>query len=188
MLYALNSARDDAPCCIAIANGRHGIASIYGGAVSDCTAEHNAGDGMWSIAAVTFVQCRASSNAGDGIEAGDGSTVSQCAVRENGEDGLRLGGRACATGNHAVDQRNGAGIHAVGPQTRIEGNTVTANAVGVRVQATGCIIVRNSCAASTSKAFDIAPGNAYGPIVNVAGAGDLGLVGGAEHPNANFVY
>jgi len=175
--------------CIAEANGRHGIAVIYGAAITDSTAEHNGGDGMWSIAAVTFAGCRSSFNAADGFEAGDGSTLTRCVARENGEDGLRLGNRVSASECHAVDQRNGAGIRAVGGSSRIEGNTLVANSIGVRVEGTGCLIVRNSSTSSTSKTeFDIGPGNAHGPIVNVAGIGNLGVVGGAEHPRANLVY
>lgn len=174
--------------CIAIGNGLNGVAAIYGGAISQSTAEHNGADGMWSIAATTFVECRATLNQGDGIEAGEGSTVRHCIARENGQDGLRLAARVEATGNHAEKHHAGAGIRAAGGWVRIDGNTLAANAIGVRVEGTGCLVVRNGASASTTQAFDIAPGNAYGPIVDVAGVGDLSQVPGSGHPLANLVY
>lgn len=174
--------------CVTVGNGLNGIAAIYGGSISQSTAEHNGADGMWSIAATTFIDCRVTLNQGDGIEAGEGSTVTGCVARENGQDGLRIGARVVATANHAEKHAGGAGIRAAGGWARIDGNTLVANAVGVRVEGAGCLVVRNSAAASTKQPFDIAPGNAYGPIVNVAGVGDLSQVAGSGHPLANLAY
>ena len=43
-------------------------------------------------------------------------------------------------------------------------------------------------AAGNAPNFSIAAGNTYGPIVNAAGAGDISLVTGSNHPMANVSY
>ncbi len=176
--------------CIGVGNGRHGIAVIYGGAMTGCTMDNNQGDGFWSLpnTPATWVECRATGNAGDGIDAGDGSSVSRCVVQLNGEDGVRVRDRVSVTGCHCVGQVQGAGIRVTGTASRIDGNTVLGNAIGVSAEGKGSLLVRNSASASGTTAFDIAPGNAFGPIVNVVGSGDLGGVAGTGHPLANLVY
>ncbi|HYE02877.1 MAG TPA: hypothetical protein VD963_06545 [Phycisphaerales bacterium] len=53
--------------------------------------------------------------------------------------------------------------------------------------ATRCHISSNRCRnASTTSAFSIAPGNSYGPLVTVAGAGDISALPNSSHPEANF--
>ncbi|HVZ94688.1 MAG TPA: right-handed parallel beta-helix repeat-containing protein [Phycisphaerales bacterium] len=174
--------------CTSVNNGLHGIASIYGASISSCTAEHNAANGLWSLGPVAFLNCRCSSNGENGIEAGDNSSVTNCAVRDNLRDGLHLGARVSATGNHATGHAKGAGIRVVGSASRIDGNAVMGNMVGVRVTAEGCFIVRNTAAASATQAFDIAPGNTFGPVISAVGVGDLGAVTGTNHPLANVIY
>jgi len=55
-----------------------------------------------------------------------------------------------------------------------------------------CLGSRNlflaNCATDNGTAFDIGPGNSFGPIVDVVGAGDISAVPGTDHPGANFVY
>lgn len=176
--------------CIGVGNGRHGIAVIYGAAMTACTMDNNSGDGFWSLpnTPATWVECRATGNVGDGIDAGDGSSVTRCVLHGNGENGVRVRDRVNVSACQSVGQVNGAGVLATGTASRIDGNTLTGNRVGVRVDSKGCLVVRNSVAASEAAAYDIAPGNAFGPIVEVMGAGDVGAVAGSGHPLANLVY
>jgi hypothetical protein len=71
----------------------------------------------------------------------------------------------------------------------IERNTLRAfgTAAGLLVTGTGNLITNNSVAGG-SPPYSIGAGNSYGPVVSVAGAGDLGSIPAASHPYANFVY
>jgi hypothetical protein len=49
-------------------------------------------------------------------------------------------------------------------------------------------LVLSNCATECGVAFEMGQGSAYGPIVNVAGAGDLSLSPNTFHPGANYVF
>jgi hypothetical protein len=70
----------------------------------------------------------------------------------------------------------------------IEANLVQACGTGIRVEAAQACFLTGNRAKNCGVAFDIAPGNSHGPIVNVAGVGDISAVPNANHPWANFVY
>jgi parallel beta-helix repeat protein len=173
--------------CTAVSNGRHGIGVIYGALITGCLAERNAGTGFWSIAPITLTGCQSTLNTVDGAEAGEGSAVSACVFTGNGRDGVRVGGSGGVRDCQASGQVKGAGIRVVGAGTRVEGNALAGNSTGVRVESKGCVIVGNRAWGSLSQAFEIASGNAFGTIVNAAGAGDLGAVPGAG-ALANIAY
>ena len=70
-------------------------------------------------------------------------------------------GNTCSNNGLGGD---GAGIHAISFDNRIEGNNCTTADRGIDVDGGGNIIIRNTCASNTIN-WVIAAGNAYGPIV-----------------------
>lgn len=79
-----------------------------------------------------------------------------------------------------------------GQANRIEGNTVTGNVLGIGVDVSGNLIIRNS-ASLNSVNYNIAANNKVGVIVNAPNsAGISGSVGGAgvgsTDPWANFSF
>lgn len=80
-----------------------------------------------------------------------------------------------------------AGINCFGARVTIRRNVALATPTGVRVSGGGNAVSGNEVSGATT-AYDIAPGNSHGPIVNVAGVGDISSVAGANHPWANFIY
>ncbi|TWT46034.1 hypothetical protein RAS1_24790 [Phycisphaerae bacterium RAS1] len=165
--------------CHAIANGRYGVASIYGGTVVDTFAQQNAGHGIWTLSPMQIRECTATGNGTDGIFASDGATISGCTLRGNGENGLRAAAGSMVRGNHCFQHVAGAGILIVGDGGRIEENHVVGGAAGLRVVAGGNLLLRNSVS-GVDTAYEIAAGNGLGPIV---AGGDVEL---SESPNANF--
>jgi parallel beta-helix repeat protein len=110
-----------------------------------------------------------SENTVDGIYASSGNRII-----ENDCGGNGFGG-------------DGAGIHTVSLRNVIEGNTVLSNDRGIDVDSTRSFIARNTAGMNTTD-YAIAGNNAYGPIVNIAGAGDISSDPNAAHPWANFEY
>jgi parallel beta-helix repeat protein len=86
-----------------------------------------------------------------------------------------------------------ANIHALGGDSRIEGNNCTGADRGIDVDFAGCIIIKNTCSGNTTN-WDIVAGNALAPIVSagtnavpVSGNTYAGTLGSTD-PNANFTY
>jgi hypothetical protein len=46
----------------------------------------------------------------------------------------------------------------------------------------------SNCTAECPLAFKIGPSNSHGPIVDLAGVGDISVVAGSSHPGANCIY
>ena len=65
----------------------------------------------------------------------------------------------------------------------------TVNGVVIDEKAPGCFVVRNCVRGmSGTVAYTIPAGSSYGPIVAVAGVGDISQVAASTHPWANFSY
>jgi len=154
--------------CTALDNGEHGIL-VIGGTVSGCTADGNAEAGIYGSVGVTVSDSTASFNGVDGIRC-----EISCLIRDN----------TCF--NNGGDQ-SGAGIHVLQSRNRVEDNLVVDNFAGVDVDSGGNIIARNSARGNNAN-FVISGGNAFGPIVNVAGVGNMGPVGGSGHSQANYEF
>jgi len=58
---------------------------------------------------------------------------------------------------------------------------------GVQVTGTNNLIVGNRVSGATAP-YNIAAGNAYGPIVDVSAAGDVSAIANADHPLANLAF
>lgn len=157
--------------CESSQNGSRGIAGVYtGNVVKECISHNNAGAGIDVFRASRVEGCSCLNNAGDGIV-----TRGDCLVSENLCDANGYFG-------------NGSGIHVLAEGgTRIQRNNVTNNDKGIMVDSTANLIVGNSASGNETN-YEIADGNSYGPIVNVAGMGDISADAAASHPWANMDF
>ena len=114
----------------------------------------------------------------------DNARFEALTISDNVRNGIELGSNSVVRGL-SITGNGEAGIHVVGDGNRIEANHLTTNAIGIDVDGEDNLIVRNSARANTVD-YDIGAGNAYGPIVNVGGIGDITVVPNADHPWANF--
>ena len=109
----------------------------------------------------------------------------------NKGDGIQIVSDSRVVGNNCDSNGFGggdaAGIHSTGADNRIEGNNVTDNTRGIDVDSTGSLIIKNSASGNGSN-YEIAASNAVGPLVTVAGVGDISGTPNANHPWANFGY
>jgi hypothetical protein len=89
---------------------------------------------------------------------------------------------------------DGAGIHALAGDNRIEANNVVENDRGIDVDLPGNLILRNSAAFNTTN-YDIAANNVFGAIVDRTAPVSPAVTGnsavssaGTTDPWANFAY
>ena len=202
--------------CFADENGDEGIhANGYGGTMTSCFSTSNAGAGIYVEGSWTIMHCSASVNGSTGIQALWGTTISGCTAVSNAGSGIS-GGRIvsnCSSENNQVagivvsagglvrdntcSSNDGAGIWigcCVG-DARVEGNNVYQNGIGIDVDYTGNVIVRNTASANTTNNYNIVAGNRYGPIINITGSSTAAVVGNSAvstmsttDPWANFAY
>ncbi len=191
----------------ASSNGGTGFMAQWGSLFENCTAEGNA-KGFDAGNASTVTACAAISNVSDGFHAHTGSTVTACSARfnqdgfaldsgatisgcsasQNNRDGIRLGVGCSALDNTCADnnrdpQALGAGIRAVGERNRIEGNNVTGNNYGIRTEAPGSFIARNTARGhALFQDFSLDFGCTFGPIISATGPIT------SDNPWANFAY
>ena len=147
-----------------------GPAAILAGngcVIKDCAVASNGLDGIAAQIGSTVKDCSVMGNARHGIYVLDGSTVVGCTLRGNGGDGIQVTG-GCRVQDNTCDQNgtltNAAGIHGTQTSSRIEGNNTTYNnSAGIRLDAGGNVVVRNSSRGSASN-YALAAGNDVGPI------------------------
>jgi len=108
-------------------------------------ATDNGASGILGAYGGKITDCMALSNTGNGIEIVQDCFVADCTCRGNGADGA------------------GAGIYSYGYGNRIDGNNVTDNELGIDMDYSGNIIVRNT-ATGNGTDYDIAAGNDTGTI------------------------
>ncbi len=90
--------------------------------------------------------------------------------------------------NNKVHENDGDGIRISSTDCLVEGNSITDNdRFGLAVTSSGSLIINNKAAGNLTN-YDIINTSAFGPIVDVTGAGDISTVTNADHPLANFVY
>ncbi len=141
------------------------------------------------------------SSTGIGIKTGGSCTIERCTVEGNKGDGIRVTNSCVVLDNHSDSNGanvpspgDGAGIHTVSSNNRIEGNTVTFNDRGIDVDTISSLIVRNRASGNTTD-YDIAASNRYGPIINIIAAGTAAVSGSSAastltstDPLANYSY
>jgi hypothetical protein len=183
-----------------------GIAAGSMGVVRACEARDCSFIGVSAGPRSQVAGCRASGGA-TGIKTGSGSVIARCTATGATGIGLELADGdqqlhwssavQCATGiavdggNHvrfaSVGGCTANGFHVRGTRNLVSDCQAVGNGKGFLVAAAANLLVRNAASGNTQN-YSIVAGNTYGPLVNAAGAGDLGTVTGGNHPWANFSY
>lgn len=191
--------------CSTEGNNGIGIRAGNGAVVLACSSHGENNDGINVGDGATVSDCSVTNSENAGISAGDGALVAGCSVRlnwfgislgnhskvvnstssSNSTTGVGIGNSSVASGN-VIDGNDGGLV--AGSGGRIEGNSLTNNVTGLDVSGTGNLIIKNSASGNSTADFSIVAGNSVGPIVNVAGAGDISGTPNSDHPWANFVY
>jgi parallel beta-helix repeat protein len=189
--------------CIVTSNTGYGIRTA-GGSVRGCMTEANGGGGIYLSDRGVVAQCTAKGNTGVGITGGQSVAIIDCSSGANTTHGIQVfddclvRGNTCDSNGSAVT--NGAGIY-ISNQTipigtnsdnRIEGNNVSDNDVGIGIDDSGNIVVRNTASGNATN-WVIAALNKVAPIVlapdSVAISGDTGGAGvGTTNPWSNLTY
>ena len=177
-----------------------GIFAASGSSVTKCSVFANAGFGSIAFGifggdGVTISQCTAFSNAffstsSIGISGSSGAVIRDCTVSgnvaQNNWNGIFALDGSTITGCSAHGNRTDGGTSSaisIGGGSRVEGNDT-----GIFLQNTHNLVIANRASSNITTNYNIALGNAYGPIVNVRGSNDVAAVTGAEHPLANLEY
>lgn len=187
-----------AESCASFANGGNGFGAGPGATIRDCMARENTGAGIDSSGFATISHCTCYLNTWRGISVGLSCLVESCTASANGSDGIGASGNCTVISNvcegNGRTTTNGAGVRATGSRTRVEGNNCTAQDLGIAVDVSGCVIVRNTCAGNTTN-WSIVANNVYGPIIDRTAPGSAAVNGnsaadalGSTHANANFSY
>ncbi len=134
--------------CSASGNKVIGISANQGSTLTGCAASYNASNGINVAIGSTLTDCSAFYNAGDGFYTADGCTIIRCSAAYNAGDGIQISSRCrvenCTAIANGRGAGTGAGIHAPKTDSRIDGNDVKGNDLGLYVEGTGNLIVRNS--------------------------------------------
>ena len=185
--------------CVA-RNNATGILTFISCTVRDCTATLNGVNGFQLFGDCQIFGCTAPYNGTNGIDAGNACSVMQCVVTTNGSNGIavlgdcRVVGNTCDQNGFGAGVVDGAGILATSSDNRIEANNCTDNLRGLDVNASGNIILRNTCSGNTTD-WDIVAQNVFGPIIDRRTPASAAVVGfsaasslGTTDANANFSY
>jgi parallel beta-helix repeat protein len=122
--------------------------------------------GIYGVEVSVLSACTANDNHTGGISTGCGNTISDCAASYNGGDGVKVSTSSLV--ENSICHNNGyngdgAGIHVLAWDNRIDGNNVISNDRGIEVDYSGNFIVRNS-ASRNSTNYVIHSGNDVGTI------------------------
>lgn len=176
--------------CVVSSSDGVGIATSFNSSVLECVSNSNSGDGITVGLRCVVTDCAASFNGGDGMEAGSGTLISRCQAGSNTGNGFKVTYNCYVVGNdcavNGMGDGDGAGIYVTGTHNRIEANNAVSNDRGIDVDGNYNIIIKNT--ARGTSPYDIAANNSYGPIVTVAGFGDMSSIANSNHPWANFSF
>ncbi|MBL8885542.1 MAG: right-handed parallel beta-helix repeat-containing protein [Phycisphaerales bacterium] len=171
--------------CIAVGNGHFGFVSQENASYFGCAARQNGFGGFDAAFGSCVESCVAENNSFEGIRAAFESRIANCEFSFNGTAGINVSSNCLV--EHNMCTGNQTGIRVEGSAVRVDSNNCVGGGTGILATSGGNLFLRNSSRAAPT-AFNFASGNAYGPIVNVAGVGDIGGVTNANHPWANFIY
>ena len=186
--------------CTAHGNGNDGIKTDQDCTVIGATSNENSGDGVEVGMHSNVSGTTASENVLFGIRADRGSQVAHCTASRNSMGiavtlgctvesnttsfnsliGIRAE-KQCLLLSNLCDQNSTGVFVSSGPGTRVEGNNLSNNQIGLNITAGGNLAIRNSSWADVM-AFSIDPLSSFGPIIDLAGGG----VVTTENPWANF--
>ena len=155
----------------------------FGSSVIHCTARENSS----SAASAT-------ATTGMGFDLAGNALIQDCVASSNKGDGIRVSGACSVVGNHSGNNGSngdGAGIHVINGDNRVEGNLVRLNDRGFDVDSGGNFIARNIASGDTTP-WDVAAGNVILVVAGVTNAPFTGTSGGAPpgstDPNANYTF
>ncbi len=170
--------------CVFRANRCFALDSGANCLIASCTVSGNQVCGGFLIFNRSLVvNCTATQNAFEGFRIDFESQIRDCISTQNGT-GFALGSGVVAVG--CMSRGNNTG-YAVGNGSMATECVDIDSPVGFNATGSNALITR--CAKrGGGSGFDIAPNNSHGPIVNVAGVGDISAVPNANHPWANFIY
>lgn len=178
----------------------YGIFADTASTLINCTATANTSAasvsaGIGTNPGCTIVHCTSSINlssagtstptSGMGFDVGLGSTIQNCTARANRGDGIRINSDTAVSKNCCVSNGNGgdgAGIHSISSDNRIEANHVTDNDRGLDVDFTDNLIIKNSASGNTIN-YDIVAVNIVGTIVATQAA-----MNAATNSNVNVSF
>lgn len=179
--------------CIVQNNNSVGIRPGKGALVSDCVVTGNGATGIEAFSGEAVVRhCNVNGNGNFGIRTGTHSSIIECTVKNNDDDGITVSQNCLVLNNNCTSNGSNAGADAAGIRAsssgnRIEGNNCVGNDRGIEVSIAGSVILKNTASGNGTN-YSIAASNAFGPLVNVAGVGDITATANADHPWANFEY
>lgn len=182
--------------CSAAYNGSHGFEASNASTITDCTAIASGGSGFFLYSSIVIRGCAAVDNTLNGIDSQSSCVIENCLAAGNTLDGIECSAYSVVRNNHCRSNGSGAeignGIHATSNDARIEGNYCSANDVGIDVDGSENVIVRNTCGNNTVQNFNFVANNIYGTIIDrtapataaVAGNAAAGTMGTTD-ANAN---
>lgn len=150
----------------------------------------------------TVQESSAYDNGFNGFEVSSGMLRDNIAAQNGGlatsqddDNGFRVSVNSYLINNLAYEN-DGAGIRVTASDATIENNIAIDNdRTGIESRAGDAgnatiesLYIRNRAAGNSTANFDIAAGNSFGPIINIANGGDISLIANADHPMANFEY
>ena len=167
--------------CQFLQNGQWGLLVNHTGTVTDSRASGNAQWGIYAVARSIVADCLVDGNGpgtvdGSGITIGAYGTARNNNVVGNHGHGNAIYDHVLVIGNH-ITQSDINGIQTLGGGgSRIEGNSVDANSIGIVSQSGGNVIIRNtmtgnfaggSFVTGTGNVFPVETGTANNPNSNV---------------------
>jgi hypothetical protein len=169
--------------------------SFLGNSASNCVTSGNFLNGIYAQQRCKVLDCTSKDNQQNGVRVNFVGTVSGCYCSSNQVCGIVCdsGGGIDIVNNQCSENGNattlGAGIRVGVGICRIDGNMLAGNYRSLDVTGNSCIISHNvSSFVGAGGHYSIAAGNSFGPIVNVAGVGDISGTANANHPMANYTH
>ncbi len=188
--------------CTAFENEQAGFELDEGATVIGSVANDNLEQGFDIDGNATVQESSAFDNGLNGFDIVNGMLRDNVAAQngtlatsQNDDNGFRVSANSYLINNHAYEN-DGAGIRVTSSDVTIENNTAIDNdRAGIESRlgdtgnaTTGSLYIRNRAAGNSTANFDIAAGNSFGPIIDIASGGDISSIANADHPMANFEY
>lgn len=163
--------------CSSYANigGGDGFEIGEGTGVLECRSYNNQGYGILGTingTSVTITGCTVYRNLQSGISVGAG-IITHCDSSGNNFDGIRVLGSCRITDNRCDGNGAnglGAGIHVLQSECTVENNSVASNDIGIDVDGSPNVIIRNSARANSAGNYTILAGNMLGSILTSVAA------------------
>ena len=190
--------------CLAYQNDIHGFDAALGCRLMTCTANNNGANGFDLENACFLIDSQASNNGycindpscestpgnntasglsgyGNGVKIFGNSSIVNSTFNSNDRVGIRIVSADCFVSNNTCTGNTNVGIYNTGFQSLILRNVCNKNGTNPDSEFTdgGSVVSGN---------FILNAGSAFGPIVNISGAGDVSGVANSDHPHANIEF